>query len=477
MGSVWWFAAIVLALVCAIGALILGVIALAVVHKTRGNASSRGRSKSGPTGATGMVGPTGSEIAGATGPQGIPGSATNTGATGVNGLSITGSTGFTGPQGIPGSSTNTGSTGVTGNAGSTGATGTVGPTGSIGNTGPGLYTFESPLVATGSVVSFAELLPANSETVYVSAAGSNVSGNGSPTRPYATVQFAVNSIADSSSTKPYIVQIGPGTFTSTNLGLPPWVFLVGSFNIGTKIIDTSGVIDLAVGAAWSSGSQRSGVNQLSFLNGTSLRADFQAIGGSGSNQIYLYGSQVNGGITLRGRGSDNLTMFDCTVFGVYQSSAMQEYISSAVLANNANWDTTGFVGTTYAPVLIGSSVFGSANISAAAGSTMEPTWVSNYIPNGIDIADNTVTLFADSTSIGGGISASNGASFEYISNAIGVGYVATGPNIWANPAPVDVQDAITRLSVAVAALRGSPIAMQELAIPEPMDGPASRMAP
>lgn len=505
----WLRVAIVLAIAVAVAALVLASFAL-VRSGSNGSRSTRrgatgaqgptgaGSSGTGPTGPAGAfsstdTGPTGSDGPG--GPTGAAGIVGPTGVTGPDGRSVTGVPGPTGPaaastitgasgptgaQGAAGSSTNTGATGPIGPTGAsliaTGATGTAGPTGptliATGATGPGVaYTFDAPLAATGTIVSFDELLPPNSETVYVSAAGSDVSGNGSPTRPYATVQFAVNSITDSSSTKPYVVQIGPGTFESTNMSLPPWVFLVGSFDIATKIVDTSGVILLATGAAWSSGSQRSGVNQLSFLNNTSLTADFQAIGGSGSNQLYLFGSQVNGGLTFRGRGSDNVTAFNSTVFGVYQSSAMQDYLSGVVLANNANWDTTGYIGTSYGPVVIGSSLFGSVNVSAATGSQMQPTFVSTYVPNGIDLDGEGVTLFADSTSIGGGVSATDGASLSYISNAIGVGYVPTGPNVWIDPAPVDVQDAITRLSIAVAALQGTPIAVATPAQPLSLQAP------
>jgi collagen type VII alpha len=88
-----------------------------------------------------VVGPTG-----AAGPQGIPGTATNTGATGY--------TGYTGPQGIPGTSANTGSTGSTGATGPTGYTGATGSTGVTGNTGPIGYTgytgYTGPTGVTGN---------------------------------------------------------------------------------------------------------------------------------------------------------------------------------------------------------------------------------------------------------------------------------------------------------------------------------------
>ena len=86
--------------------------------------------RAGPTGPTGVQGPTGP-----TGPTGLQGNTGATGPTGVQGP--TGPTGSTGATGITGP---TGSTGLTGPTGPTGAASTVagptGPTGSTGTTGP-----------------------------------------------------------------------------------------------------------------------------------------------------------------------------------------------------------------------------------------------------------------------------------------------------------------------------------------------------
>jgi hypothetical protein len=76
----------------------------------------------GPTGATGPTGPSG--------PTGVQGPTGPTGATGASGPSgAKGNTGATGPQGITGPS---GPTGPTGASGVAGATGPTGPSGSIG---------------------------------------------------------------------------------------------------------------------------------------------------------------------------------------------------------------------------------------------------------------------------------------------------------------------------------------------------------
>lgn len=96
--------------------------------------------KSGSTGATGPIGPTGSEGAtGVTGPSGTVGSVGATGTSGaMGGPGITGSTGqvgATGIQGVPGSTGVSGNMGVSGGTGSTGSTGPTGNIGLTGNTG------------------------------------------------------------------------------------------------------------------------------------------------------------------------------------------------------------------------------------------------------------------------------------------------------------------------------------------------------
>lgn len=84
---------------------------------------------------------------GDTGPQGIPGDATDTGATGS-----TGPTGRTGPTGMPGEATNTGATGYTGRTGPTGQTGPIGDPGAT--SGQVLYFNYS---ASDSIAGYKEL--------------------------------------------------------------------------------------------------------------------------------------------------------------------------------------------------------------------------------------------------------------------------------------------------------------------------------
>jgi Collagen triple helix repeat (20 copies) len=119
--SVSLWLVLLVALVLAIGA---AVVASVGFYKTSRKSGCQTRCKT----KRGCRGPTGS-----TGPEGLPGTATETGATG--------STGSTGPQGVPGTATATGATGSTGATGAQGLPGTAsatGATGSTGSTGPGV---------------------------------------------------------------------------------------------------------------------------------------------------------------------------------------------------------------------------------------------------------------------------------------------------------------------------------------------------
>ncbi len=112
---------------------------------------------------------------GATGPQGIPGTATDTGATGPGGA--------TGATGLPGTATNTGATGPAG-AGA-GATGATGPAGAPGGSGS-LIPFSSGIILSGAAVVSAApiLLGFGSSTV------ETINGSGESTMPPEAGGFA-----------------------------------------------------------------------------------------------------------------------------------------------------------------------------------------------------------------------------------------------------------------------------------------------
>jgi hypothetical protein len=156
------------------------------------------------SGGAGSVGPTG--------PQG------NTGATGPQG-----NTGATGPQG---------DTGATGPQGDTGATG---PTGSQGNTG-----------ATGAVSTFR---PTNQW--YVAKNGNDITGDGSYSNPFLTIQKGIDTIEDQPTSAALIgvLNVSPGHYSENVIFTRGYIIVLGvngNSQEGTEVTEINGSVTVSL---------------------------------------------------------------------------------------------------------------------------------------------------------------------------------------------------------------------------------------
>ena len=76
-------------------------------------------------------------------------------------------------------------------------------------------------------------LPQASRELYVNKGGSDITGTGSVTQPFLTIAHAiavVNGFADASTTKRYLILLGPGDW-SDPIVLPAWVWIVGNGDV------------------------------------------------------------------------------------------------------------------------------------------------------------------------------------------------------------------------------------------------------
>jgi hypothetical protein len=309
-----------------------------------------------------------------------------------------------------------------------------------------------PVLSSSGVISFADILPANSEDIYVSSAGSdtacpaNPCGDGSPTAPYLTITHALASYTDSSSTKPYIVHLGAGTYQTSNIEIPVWTFIVGASQIATKWNDSSNKISIN-SAAYASGSERLGFQSLTLINSTGFDIDFQSIGGSGSDDFYSNDIQVNGNSTFTGRGSDTSTIYNSRFFGTYTSQCAQEYGWGGYFANSVTFNTTGVTSTDCGPEFVGTAMFSNATFtSSGSGNTMTPTLIDSPVYGTITSDQSTTTLYADDVSLSSGtFSKTNGGLFVPLSVAQYTGYTPATPGNW-SPAPAFVNTALDQLA-------------------------------
>lgn len=149
------------------------------------------------------------------------------------------------------------------------------------------------------------------QTKYVNAAtGSDVTGNGNVSRPYATITAAQNSISDASPTKRYAILVAPGNYTDA-IALKANVFIVGQ---GQKeSVRITGAMSLGASfTANSSFDNRSGLCRITLLSA----ADFnwntvQSAAGK------LYMAEVQFGSTTNLYGYNNAiaqAQFDSCIF-------------------------------------------------------------------------------------------------------------------------------------------------------------------
>jgi hypothetical protein len=299
----------------------------------------------------------------------------------------------------------------------------------------------------GNGTHYAQFTPTTQEMVYVAANGNDTTGNGSVLFPYLTIGHALSTITTSSATNPYVVNLGPGTYNETALKIPVWVFLVGSMQQPTKIIDSSGAISIN-SATYSSGSQRLGFQNLNFINSTGLTIDFQAIGGSGSNDVYINNCQIVGPVVMRGRGSDTVTAYNNQIFGTYTSSSMQEVWYGGYFDNTVTYNTAGVTGQTIGPESTGVNYFDNLTFtSSGSGNTMTPTLISSQVSGTLTIDQATTNLSADEVSLNAGISLSrtNGGLITYLSLAAYEGYTPATSANW-SPVPTQVAGALDTLA-------------------------------
>ncbi len=83
-------------------------------------------------------------------------------------------------------------------------------------------------------------IPTVTQTVYVDVAGSDTTGQGSLNNPFKTIAHAASVISDATTTKRYLIQVGPGTFTETvTVAMPSYVGLNGAGKGVTRIINST----------------------------------------------------------------------------------------------------------------------------------------------------------------------------------------------------------------------------------------------
>lgn len=156
------------------------------------------------------------------------------------------------------------------------------------------------------------------QSVYVTANGNDLTGNGSLAKPFATISAALASIIDASPTKRYTVEVAPGNYTeSSGLALKANVFINGA---DSRLVRITGAV--SIGSSFSgSGDHRSGFNKVTLLSAVDLN---WATVTSAAGKIYCRETIFSSTVNLYGHNNATAQgMFEqCQFFGAFTVSGI-----------------------------------------------------------------------------------------------------------------------------------------------------------
>lgn len=265
--------------------------------------------------------------------------------------------------------------------------------------------------------------PSTDQLVYVSKGGNDVTGNGSFGNPYLTIGQALTSITDSSPTKRYVIQVGPGDYPE-NLILKANIFIKGSGPIATRI--TGSTININ-DVSWNitTADDRSGFQDISINNTATW--DFTAQANDTQGKLYFWNIRTGSTWAVTADNAINqLIIQDSQMFGTTTFNGMTVYASGTTWqSGNIVLNSSSLAGVPATFTGVGCNIIG--NISA--------TWTSNAT---VTLNLSTVTMSSTSTLTASGtscvVNASEGSlpilanrtfSSGAILNRIG-DYIATG---------------------------------------------------
>lgn len=296
------------------------------------------------------------------------------------------------------------------------------------------------------------LSPSSTQIVYVSKGGSDAAGNGSEERPFLTIQAAMSSITDSSTTKRYIVLVGPGDWNDPFV-LKVWTSVVGLDSaLSTRINTASVTLDSAFGTPTN---QRSAFVDIRFNQPLSLT--FPA---GSQGKVYFEDCAFNKDVTISNLStSPNVQsqLINCYLYANFTVSGLTFMVSESSFEGANAFSVSGGAAPT-AVTIYGSGSDGTMSVVWAAG--QQPVSVecfgANFAALSLDGASITYTGNADS--IPAGVTRLNGAPAPVLTtSAAAVAYAPAVPGNWLTP-PTEVAEAldeIAAMSVPIYAQAGT----------------------
>lgn len=288
-----------------------------------------------------------------------------------------------------------------------------------------------------------------SDEVYVSVNGSDITGDGTENNPWASVTYAYSQITTATTAAPWVINVGPGTYSETNVLVKPNIFLNG-LCLDPTTVSVSG--SWSLDPSWTTEpSGHYGAANMS-LQGT-VNFDFSGATVGFSSKSTFLNCQVEDGFTVTGRSgqTDLFVLKNSAVNGdIVQHGGALGLVNTQVFdGGNLTYDMGSLLSESGELVLTGSQVLG-GSISI---STSDPS--NNVIYYGLastcagnqtfDGALLVVNVDAVSLSTKGNVTLLNSPTINRLNDAYDLGYSPAVPSDW-SPTPTVVQDALDQLA-------------------------------
>jgi hypothetical protein len=156
------------------------------------------------------------------------------------------------------------------------------------------------------------------QTKIVSKSGDDLTGDGTFTKPFATIAAAMASITDAAPTKRYAIKVEAGAYTEGALTLKPNVFVVGDLKEAVRVTASSVALDSSFSG---SADNRSGMGRI-ILTGD-CNFDWDAVT-SAAGKLYFTEVSFSSAVTMNG-GTNAIAQaqFDaCQIFGTLTISGI-----------------------------------------------------------------------------------------------------------------------------------------------------------
>jgi pectin methylesterase-like acyl-CoA thioesterase len=278
-------------------------------------------------------------------------------------------------------------------------------------------------------------------TVYVAKNGSDVSGNGTPSRPYLTVKTAMDSILDATNLKRYALFVMPGRYDEVGLTLKANVFIIGSGQdwFTTRISNST---PIALDANFNVANDcRSGFHNINIASALSM--DFNAVS-SNQGKIYIRNCQITSTATFTRFSSINqVSITECQSFGLVTFNGCNSIIQDCDIFGGLT--VNAVTGNNTDLVVLSSNLASAVSITGNGTNQVTVNFGANLMTSTLTAAGGMLTVNSDVTSLPSAPAFSGGAVLNRISYAQSLGFTPASAGNWSTP-PVEVKGALDELA-------------------------------